>query len=120
MIDTITVAKMLEQDGINSEQAEAIAKAIGPKEDRLATKEDIARLREAIIKLEKSNKEAMARLEKSIAKLENSVARLEKSNKENITRLENRLDKRMDAQRTLLFCLVGGLGLLITVYEFIG
>ena len=88
--------------GTSKDKAKAAAAAV-PSVERLATKEDIARLegatREDIVKLEGATKEHITKLERAtredIAKLERStredIAKLERSTKEDIAKLDKRV-----------------------------
>ena len=51
MTDTLTIARDLEASGIDRNQAEAIAAAIGKSEERTATKGDIDALKEGLAAL---------------------------------------------------------------------
>ena len=88
--------------GTSKDKAKAAAAAV-PSVERLATKEDIARLegatREDIVKLEGATRGDIAKLERAtrgdIAKLERStkedIAKLERSTKEDIAKLDKRV-----------------------------
>ena len=109
--------------GTSKDKAKAAAAAV-PSVERLATKEDIARLegvtREHITKLEGATKEHITKLEGAtrgdIAKLERAtredIAKLERSTREDIAKLERstkediaKLDKRVAVLSLAVFSL---------------
>ena len=91
--DALGTARDLEATGIEREQAEAIAQAIGRDGERLATKDDIERL-------EATTKDEFARLEARTASKED-IARLEArtASKEDLRALESRTATKSDLER---------------------
>ena len=77
--------------GTSKDKAKAAAAAV-PSVERLATKEDIARLegatREDIVKLEGATKEHITKLERATRE---DIAKLERSTKEDIAKLDKRV-----------------------------
>ncbi len=61
-IDTLATMRKLEKAGFKTEQAEAVAEAIGHQSGELATKGDIAGLQREMVGLEKSLKGDIAGL----------------------------------------------------------
>ena len=90
--DTLATARELEATGIEREQAEAIAQAIGRHGERLATRDDFARL-----EARSASKEDVQRLESRTASKED-VQRLEarSASKEDIVRLEAQIATKAD------------------------
>ncbi len=84
--DTLGTARDLEATGIEREQAEAIAQAIGRDGERLATRDDIGRL-------EATTKGDFARLE---ATTKGDFARFEATTKDDFARLEARTASKED------------------------